>query len=457
MNIDQIDFTADLHLYALKGRQFCLDVNSGALHELDAPAFDFLSALAQSQNLPAAERACAEKYSADAAREIRKEIEELIESGGLLTPADDVRSFVYEASPKALCLNVAHACNMRCAYCFAGQGTYSGTRGLMSRDTARRAVDFLLDASGPRRNLEVDFFGGEPLLNVEVVRDTVSYARERAAAAGKEIAFTLTTNALLLNEGIMDYLVRENIGMILSLDGRPEVNDAVRLGADGGGTFEAVLPRIRGMIAKKPVSYYVRGTFTRKNLDFSKDFAYLAELGFENLSLEPVTGGGELALKMEHLPALEAEYEKLGDLILEWEHAGRPIHFFHFNLDLNRGPCVSKRLTGCGAGVEYLAVTPEGELYPCHQFIGREGYRMGSVTEGIQSKALVEKFRRNTLIHKDCIRCWARFYCGGGCHALAEIENGDISKPFELACRMHQKRLEVAFYMAAVRAGGDIS
>lgn len=458
IDLQKYDYKANLHVFMVGGSRFCLDVNSGAVHLLDEPAALFLTRLAETGgNWQAAQEAVAALSGAETAAETAAELRSAEEQGALFTAEEELSAFVYDAPPKAICLNVAHACNMRCRYCFAGQGTFGGEAGIMSLDTAKQTVDFLLEASLDRRNLEIDFFGGEPLMNFEVVKETIRYARGRAAAMGKEIAFTLTTNALQLDAEALAFLIDEGIGLILSLDGRREVNDEMRPAADGSGTYDAVLPRIKAAVDRKPISYYVRGTYTAANLDFSEDFRHLAELGFQNISLEPVTGQAEgIRLTEDCLPEILDQYEKLGKLLLTYEQEGRPVNFFHFNLDVNRGPCLSKRLTGCGAGVEYLAVTPEGDIYPCHQFIGEQDYYMGSVHERKLEGSIIERFARNTAINKECAQCWARFYCGGGCHALAFKENGDLSKPFELACRMQKKRLEVAFYMAArrVEAGG---
>lgn len=451
MKLEDYSFHRNLHIYNMKGMNLVLDVNSGAVHQLDEPAYLFLTSLAEHQgNWEKARQECLRRFPSDAVAATEAEIREAIEAGTLCSEEDDLSGFDYSSAvPKALCLNVAHACNMRCRYCFAGQGTYKAEELLMSRATARQAVDFLIKASQDRRHLEIDYFGGEPLLNLQVVMDNVDYARRRAAEAGKEVSLTLTTNCLNLDQQTREYLVDQGIAVILSLDGRPEVNDAMRLLPGGGSSYEKIMPNLRAMVESQPVSYYVRGTFTARNLDFSEDVRHLAELGFTNISLEPAVGGpGDIAIKDEHLPRILEEYERLTDLLVERRRAGRPIHFFHFDLDVNRGPCLPKRLTGCGAGVEYLAVTPEGHLYPCHQFIGQPGFKIGDVFQGIVNRDLVNKFASHNVTTKECRDCWARFFCGGGCHATAYFENGDLAVPGRLSCAMHRKRVECAIYLA---------
>ncbi|MGE5415413.1 MAG: thioether cross-link-forming SCIFF peptide maturase [Acidobacteriota bacterium] len=457
-HLKNYNFSANIHLVEIQGQYLLLDVNSGAIHVLDEAAVSFVKGLQENGgDWDAARTSCLLHFAPQIVEEIEQELRESMNSGSLFSVEDDLSTFSYEgAVPKALCLNVAHACNMRCKYCFAGQGTFGEEAMLMSRETAFRAVDFLIAASKERRHLEIDFFGGEPLLNFDVLIATVDYARQEAARSGKEVALTLTTNSLDLDQSASQYLIDEGIAIIVSLDGRQSVNDYMRPAADGSGTYERVLANIRRIIDMSPASYYVRGTFTAHNLDFAEDFRHLAELGFTNISLEPVVGGETgILIQDQHLPHIMKEYEKMADTLLEMRGQGRHINFFHFNLDMNRGPCLSKRLTGCGAGVEYLAVTPAGDLYPCHQFIGHQEFRIGSVLHGVQNPELVNKFAHNTLLDKKCHRCWARFFCGGGCHASAFFANRDISVPNEIACQMHKKRLECAFYLAAKTGGGS--
>lgn len=457
INLQGYNFSANVHLFQLKDLNVLLDVNSGAVHVLDHPAFTFIQELIRAQgDWDLAQSRSEAHHSLESVEETRDEIEQACLEGSLFTAEVDLDYFDYSSAyPKSICLNVAHACNMRCRYCFAQQGSFGQTQGIMGPEVAQRAVDFLIKSSGPRRNLELDFFGGEPLLNLEVVKSTVDYGRSKAAQVGKQITFTLTTNALNLDKQAREYLIAEEIAVILSLDGRPEVNDRMRILPGGEGTYQRIAPRIQEMVARQPVSYFVRGTFTAQNLDFSKDFLHLLDMGFENISLEPVTGGEpDIILTEEHLPQIAAQYEELTEIIIASEQEGRPVNFFHFNLDMNQGPCLAKRMTGCGAGVEYLAVTPEGDIFPCHQFIGIPEFNMGNVRGNELDKSIRQRFAGNTLAHKDCRQCWARFYCGGGCHALAYYQSGDMSIPHQLACSMHHKRLECSFYMAAKRRGG---
>lgn len=451
------DFSAHIHRFSMGGKDLLLDVNSGAIHLLDTPASRFVDELVRSEgNWDTARSYLKNSCPPDTIAEIEAEFRQAINEGSLFSPEVDLTLFDYGmALPKSVCLNVAHVCNMRCRYCFAAQGTFGTTPGLMPQEVANQTIDFLLEASGPRNNLELDFFGGEPLLNMAVVKQTVDYARRRGLEEGKHFNFTLTTNGWDLDEETRAYLIREEIAVILSLDGRPEVNDRMRILPGGEGTYERIVPRIQQMVDLEPTSYYVRGTFTAQNLDFCDDVAHFCQLGFDSVSLEPVTGGPTgIALGEEHLPRIYSEYEKLGNYLLECERRGCPVNFFHFNLDVNRGPCVAKRITGCGAGVEYLAVTPEGDVYPCHQFIGHPEFKMGHISQGGLDESIKKRFAGNTVDSKECRRCWARFYCGGGCQALAFFENQDLTKPFKLACAMQQKRLEVAFYMATQRLEG---
>lgn len=457
INLRDYNFSANVHLFRIKGLNILLDVNSGSVHVLDNQAVTFIQELIRTRgDWDLAMSRTEAEYPSESAKDIREEIEGACRAGSLFSGEIEIDIDYGSFYPKSICLNVAHLCNMRCRYCFAQQGSFGQSQGLMDLEVARQAVDFLISGSGPRRNLELDFFGGEPLLNMKVVKATVDYGRDKALQAGKQINYTLTTNALDLDEEVREYLMAERIAVILSLDGRPQTNDRMRILPGGEGTYRRITPRIQDMVAAQPVSYYVRGTFTAQNLDFSEDFLHLASLGFENISLEPVTGGESgIALKEEHLPHIAAQYEELADIILAHEREGKPINFFHFNLDLNRGPCLAKRTTGCGAGIEYLAVTPEGDIFPCHQFIGMPEFKMGNVNKKELDNSVRERFAGNTLAHKECRYCWARFYCGGGCHALAYFRNGNLSVPHQLACLMHQKRLECSFYMAARRMEGS--
>lgn len=356
-------------------------------------------------------------------------------------------------SVKALCLNVSHDCNLRCRYCFAGTGNFGGERLSMPRSVARAAIDFLLENSEGRQRLEVDFFGGEPLLNLPVVKDTVRYAKEQAAARGKEIRFTITTNGVLLDAKTAAYLNDTMFNIILSLDGRPEVNDRMRLAPGGRSTYREVLPRFLHMAHLRGNRlYYVRGTYTAYNIDFFQDVRHLVEAGFDRVSVEPVVAepDRDYALREEHLPRLFDQYDQLAEYYCDLYHTPQRFEFYHFNLDVLKGQCLAKRLTGCGAGREYLAITPTGDIYPCHQFVGRESYKMGNILEGFLNPDIRAAFQAAYVLNKsECRSCWARFFCGGGCHANAEAASGNILQPDSFSCRLLRKRLECSIYIQA--------
>ncbi|MBO8159641.1 thioether cross-link-forming SCIFF peptide maturase [Thermosyntropha sp.] len=445
------NFKADVHLYEFDGVKIFLDVNSGAVHLLDDLAFMFLSNLVDADgDFSKAVYMTSLRYPIEEVKEVEEEIKEAVKQKTLFTSREKIDLDLNSMRIKALCLNVAHVCNMKCRYCFAGQGNFGGKPSLMSKDTGKKALDFLVQRSGNIRNLEVDFFGGEPLLNFEVVKSLIAYGRELEKKTGKKFNFTLTTNAVLLNEKILDYLVDENISLILSLDGRKETNDRNRILNNGQGTYDLIVPHIKMTKAKKPISFYVRGTFTRDNLDFVSDVKHIVDLGIDALSLEPAVGENEdeFAIKKEDLPQVLKEYENLTRLLWEYYERGKEILFFHYNLNLMGGPCIAKRITGCGAGFEYLAVTPEGDIYPCHQFIGDDCYYMGNVWTGELREEIKAVFAQNNLNNKEeCLDCWARYFCGGGCHANNLKRNCDMKKPDEISCTMHRKRIEGAIYL----------
>lgn len=443
-----------LHKFTFDGYRIVLDVNSGALHLVDELVFALLDDYPRMdcQELVAK---YSRFYPREEVDEALREIKKLTEEGLLFSP-DPLES--YQEIPrgqvvKALCLHLAHDCNLRCRYCFAGRGRFGGEAGLMSFTVGQKALDFLLEASGPRRHVEVDFFGGEPLLNFPVLKQLVEYGRERARALGKSIKFTVTTNALLLTPEVATYLNEQDIAVVLSLDGRPEVHDAMRVFPDGRGSYEKVLENIRRFVDTRPQGeYYIRGTFTKYNLDFTQDVLHLADLGFKKISLEPVVAfpDEDYALKADDIPVICAEYEELACRMLERARQGKPFEFFHFKIDLEGGPCLARRLWGCGAGLEYLAVTPKGELYPCHQFVGRPEFCLGHVEEGIQRPELVEQFKAAHVYNKEpCRQCWAKFFCGGGCHANAHAFSGSIQNPPEIFCVLMKKRIECALYLKA--------
>lgn len=439
-----------IHCFSINGRHLVFDAHSQALHQVD----DLTLALLQGHSP-------AELAGFHPREEINEAVEEIaaLTRQGLLHAPDPYGTYAPpRPGVKALCLNVAHACNLSCGYCFAGQGAYGGGAGLMAADTARQAIDFLLANCGGRRRLEVDFFGGEPLLNLDVVRGTVAYARERGAAAGKEFSFTLTTNAVLLDEAVTDFCLSNAINVVLSLDGRPEIHDRLRRTRGGEGSYALVFPNIRRFLERwaaweAPKGYaYVRGTYTRYNLDFAADFAHLASAGIRYVSLEPVVAGPAepYALRDDDLDRIREEYRRLAEVYLDLAAAGQRVRFFHFELDLDGGPCLPKRLTGCGAGGDYLAVAAGGEIYPCHQFVGRGEFQVGDMAAGVTRPDLVEQFRQAHVYRKvACRSCWAKFLCSGGCHAAAYFANRNLLEPSAVACELMRARLECALYIKA--------
>ncbi|MEQ8201577.1 MAG: thioether cross-link-forming SCIFF peptide maturase [Syntrophomonadaceae bacterium] len=448
------DFDADLHLFQHKGINILLDVNSGAVSILDDLGHHFIQKLKEcdGDSRQTLER-LADDYIPEELSSLLAEMDDTYEAGAIFTPEEPLAVDWSELPIKALCLNVAHACNMKCRYCFASQGDFGMKPQLMSFSTGRQALDFLIARSGAAKNLEVDFFGGEPLLNWAVIKQLVQYGRQMEPLTGKRFNFTLTTNAVLLDEEIMDFIIGNNIGVILSLDGRCSTNDQHRIMSDGGGSYDIILPKIKQMVARKPISYFIRGTFTNRNLDFSSDLQHIIELGFDAVSLEPAVGPtNPYAIQDSDLPAVLAEYDRLTDLLYSFHCEGRNISFFHYNLDLQKGPCLAKRLSGCGAGVEYLVITPEGDIYPCHQFVGESQFVMGNIDGAELDEAIIAKFAGNRLADKEtCRKCWARNYCGGGCHANAYHANGDMSVPDPVSCAMHRKRIEGAIYLEVIK------
>jgi uncharacterized protein len=442
------DFKANLHMFKMQGSNIVLDVNSGAIHLFDDVAGFLLENLIACQgDLYRAVELTERKFAPDMVEGAAMEIMAAYEAGSLFTEDEDIDFDWPEIPVKALCLNIAHTCNMRCTYCFAGQGNFGLKEALMSVETGRQALDFLITRSQSIKHLEVDFFGGEPLLNLDMMKEIVRYGRQQETATGKKFNFTLTTNAVLLDHQVMDWVIANDVSVILSLDGRQETNDRYRLLANGQGSYAQIVPNIKEMVARQPVSYYVRGTFTRANLDFSRDLRHLIEMGFDAISLEPAIGRGDLAIKEEDLPQVLREYEELTNTLWEYYQSGREIQFFHYDLNLQQGPCLAKRCSGCGAGCEYLVVIPGGDIYPCHQFIGEAGFYMGNVNNGVIDRTIVDRFRHNRLKDKECRLCWSRYFCGGGCHAAALHANGDMSQPDKTACTMQQKRIENAIYL----------
>jgi len=451
-----------IHAYSLGGYHIALDVYSGSVHVMDGLSLQAVRLYERLDRRQTME--CLRKEypghpdsEPEALKSLLDELDALKDAGLLYSPDDYSRCanrLREKDSPvKALCLHVAHACNLACSYCFAGQGNYHGSSALMSLETGRKALDFLVAHSGGRRNLEVDFFGGEPLLNWDVVKGLVHYGRELEKQHGKAFRFTLTTNGVLLNEEVIDFCNREMHNVVLSLDGRPEVHDRFRVDRQGRGSYGQVVPAFRRLAeARGGKGYYVRGTYTRNNLDFLRDVLHMAELGFTQLSMEPVVAPSDSpdALKEEDLPQLFEQYEQLAFEMLKRKREGRGFDFYHYNIDLRHGPCVHKRLAGCGSGTEYLSVTPNGDLYPCHQFVGEEAFRMGDLGSGVTNRALREAFRSNVLASRpECENCWAKLYCAGGCAANASHAAGSIRGVYRLGCELFKKRIECAIMLQA--------
>jgi uncharacterized protein len=429
-----------------------LDINSGAVHVIDKMIYDMMDIFDGTNDGEVIEK-LSDKYEEKDILEALDELHEIMAQKELFAPDIDVPpTFSDKPLVKSLCLHVAHDCNLRCKYCFAGTGDFGHDRSLMSREVGERAVDFIIEGSGKRRHCEIDFFGGEPLMNMPVVKHVVEYVRKREKETGKIFKLTLTTNGVLLNDENIAYLNENNISLVLSLDGRKEVHDNMRPNVGGKGSYDSVLKNFKKCIeSRHNENYYLRGTYTAYNLDFTADVLDMADKGFDLLSVEPVVAkDADYEIKEEHLPKLYAEYDKLAAEYLKRKEEGKGFLFFHFNIDINNGPCVAKRLSGCGAGHEYFAVAPNGDLYPCHQFVGRDKYRLGTIFDGVTNKEMVPYFRNAHVLNKEeCSQCWARFYCSGGCHANAELFNGDIKKPYEIGCKLQKKRIECAIMIQA--------
>ncbi len=452
-----------IHKYKLNGFNIVLDVNSGGVHIVDELTYDLLDNVE-----PPFEDKCPDKvmeklskfYPAEEIESCYQEIVELYNDKILFSEDDYEKYAKYSvASPvKAMCLNIAHDCQLRCKYCFASTGDFGQGRKLMSFETGKHAIDFLLENSGDRPNLELDFFGGEPLMNFRVVKQIVEYARSREAEFNKKFRFTITTNGLLLDDEKIDFINREMSNVVLSIDGRKSVNDYFRILPNGQGCYDMILPKYKKLVeGRGDKEYYVRGTFTNKNLDFSNDVFALYEAGFDQISIEPVVGeGDEYALTMGNLPAVFKEYEVLAKRILDNEKKGKKFNFFHFMLDLDQGPCAIKRLRGCGCGNDYVAITPDGDIYPCHQFVGMEEYKMGNIDEGTFNEEMKADFANCHVYSKpECRKCWAKFYCSGGCNANNYQYMGDIRSAHKISCELEKKRLECAIMMKAVRTFGE--
>ena len=461
-----------IHQYINNGYHIVLDVNSGSVHSVDALLYDAVEVLAKivpdmEKPMPltddqkkAVREALVCKYSAEDIEDALSDIQELIDAEELFA-ADIYKDYVIDFKKrqtvvKALCLHIAHDCNLACKYCFAEEGEYHGRRALMSFEVGKKALDFLIANSGNRRNLEVDFFGGEPLMNWQVVKDLVAYGREQEKIHNKHFRFTVTTNGVLLNDEIQEFVNKEMDNVVLSLDGRKEINDQMRPFRNGTGSYDLIVPKFQKLAeSRNQEKYYIRGTFTRNNLDFSNDIMHFADLGFKQMSIEPVVGdeSDPYAIREEDLPKIMEEYDKLAKMMIEREKEGKGFNFFHFMIDLNGGPCVAKRLSGCGSGTEYLAVTPWGDLYPCHQFVGQDDFLMGNVDDGIVKPEIADDFRSCNVYSKDkCRNCFAKFYCSGGCMANSYNFHGTIHDTYEIGCEMQRKRVECAIMMKAALA-----
>ena len=456
-----------VHTFKMFDKYIAFDVNSGCVHDMDKLSYDIINFLNVKNFAPTSSEAKFKliddlKYDYDRGEisDALADIAELYENGMLWAKDDfEIASNLKENAPvKAMCLHASHDCNLRCKYCFADEGKYhTEKRELMTAETGKRAMDYLVEHSGHRRNLEVDFFGGEPLMNFEVVKEVVEYARELEKKHNKVFRFTVTTNGILLDEKKLEYINENMSNIVLSIDGRKEVNDQMRYRADGSGSYDKIVPIFqKAAESRNQDNYYVRGTFTRENLDFSKDVIHLADLGFKQISIEPVVCGEETdySLREEDLPKIFNEYESLVKEYVKRIKEGNGFNFFHFMIDLEEGPCIIKRLSGCGCGCEYLAVAPNGDVYPCHQFVGSEEYKMGSLydSNGL-NKELCSTFEKcNVYTKPDCDSCFAKFFCSGGCIANACLINGDMNKPHKLSCEMMKKRVECSLYAKAALA-----
>ena len=455
-----------IHQYKLAGYNIVLDVCSGSVHVVDDAAYEIIGCYEgrSRQEVLAQVQPRFPQLSREELEECYDQVAQLEQAGKLFTP-DTFAPMAGELKQKtagvvkALCLHVAHTCNLNCSYCFASQGKYHGERAVMSFEVGKRALDFLVENSGTRKNLEVDFFGGEPLMNFQVVKDLVAYARSIEKEKGKNFRFTLTTNGVQIDQDVIDFVNRECSNVVLSLDGRKEVHDRFRVDYAGNGSWEKIVPKFQELVkARGGKDYYMRGTFTHANPDFLKDIQQMLDLGFTELSMEPVVcaKGDPSELTQEDLPIVLEQYEKLAQLMLERDKEGRPFTFYHYMIDLTGGPCIYKRISGCGSGTEYMAVTPWGDLYPCHQFVGEEAFKLGNIWEGVTNREAQQQFADcNVYAHPECRDCWARLYCSGGCAANAYHATGSVTGVYEYGCTLFRKRMECAIAVAVARALQD--
>lgn len=458
-----------VHQYKLNGYNIVLDICSGSVHAVDDIAYDIIG-LFEDNTREAVISAINEKYSsyegvtpADI-DECYDQIAELKNSGKLFTPDtfEPMAGALKQKTSgvvKALCMHIAHTCNLNCEYCFASQGKYQGERAVMSFEVGKRAFDWLIENSGTRRNLEVDFFGGEPLMNFEVVKQLVAYARSIEKEKGKNFRFTLTTNGLLIDDDVIDFANKEMSNVVLSLDGRKEVHDRCRVDYNGNGSWEKIVPKFQKLVkARENKNYYMRGTFTHQNPDFLKDIQVMLDLGFTELSMEPVVcaAGDPSELTPEDLTVVMEQYEKLAELMLKRDKEGKPFTFYHYMIDLTGGPCIYKRISGCGSGTEYMAVTPWGDLYPCHQFVGDEKFKLGDIWQGVTNKEIQNSFAEcNVYAREECRSCWARLYCSGGCAANAYHATGSVKGIYKSGCDLFKKRMECAIMVQIAKAFGE--
>ena len=458
-----------VHRYQLGGYHIVLDICSGSVHVVDEVAYDMIG-LYETTDRDEILAQMWEKYgdredvTAEELAECYDQIGELKAAGKLFTPdtfrpmADTLKQKT-AGVVKALCLHVAHTCNLNCSYCFASQGKYHGDRALMSLEVGKRALDFLIENSGTRHNLEVDFFGGEPLMNWDMIKELVAYARKREVETGKKFRFTLTTNGVLVDEDVIEFSNREMSNVVLSLDGRKEIHDAYRVDYAGNGSWEKIVPKFQKFVeARGGKNYYMRGTFTHANPDFLKDIQQMLDLGFTELSMEPVVCAPEdpSALTAEDLPIVLDQYEKLAELMLKRHKEGKPFTFYHYMIDLKGGPCIYKRVSGCGSGTEYMAVTPWGDLYPCHQFVGEEAFKLGDIWQGVTNTATQCEFAAcNVYARPDCADCWAKLYCSGGCAANAYHATGAVTGVYKYGCELFRKRMECAIMVEVAKTLGD--
>ena len=455
-----------IHQYKQCGYNIVLDICSGAVHIVDDIAYDIIS-LYENKEKNEVIAEISKKYGdvpRDEIIECYDQVTELKNSGELFTE-DNFEPMAGELKAKtsgvikALCLHIAHTCNLNCSYCFASQGKYHGERALMSFEVGKRALDFLIENSGTRRNLEVDFFGGEPLMNFDVVKKLVEYARSIEKEKGKNFRFTLTTNGVLVDDDVIDFANKEMSNVVLSLDGRKEVHDRYRVDYQGRGSYDIIVPKFQKFVkARGGKNYYMRGTFTHANPDFLEDIKTMLNLGFTELSMEPVVAaeGDEAALTEEDKPVVMKQYEELAELMLKRDKEGKPFTFYHYMIDLAGGPCIYKRISGCGSGTEYMAVTPWGDLYPCHQFVGDEKFKLGDIWHGVENKEIQNEFAScNVYARSECRDCWARLYCSGGCAANAYHATGSVKGVYKYGCDLLKKRMECAIAVAVAREFGD--